>query len=272
MLCKMKKPKLLVIVISLSLICPVAYSHEVVTTLDNGTECRMTTFENGEGFHEIHPELDYLIEGSGMRFPGWYTLSSGGYANNPSPPNVAILSADSNEVTFDEPVSAVSFYYASISDVTLNAFDAAGTLVATVTGLSNVQPDYPPFSVWDLLGLAVAEDVITRVTVAGGQYATTIDDITACHSVSPADLITALINDVITLDLRNGISISLDAKLDAVMSALDDVNANNDVAAINALEAFINAVEAQSGKQIPEDDADSLIAAAWEIIDILSGA
>jgi hypothetical protein len=43
------------------------------------------------------------------------------------------------------------------------------------------------------------------------------------------------------------------------------------VAAINSLQAFVNAVEAQSGNHIPVDDANDLIAAAQEIIDLLSG-
>ncbi len=61
----------------------------------------------------------------------------------------------------------------------------------------------------------------------------------------------------------------MDTKLDAVQNALDDVNENNDVAAINALEAFINAVEAQSGKKLDPGDAADLIAAAQGIIDLL---
>jgi len=40
--------------------------------------------------------------------------------------------------------------------------------------------------------------------------------------------------------------------------------------AINTLEAFINAVEAQRGNKIQEADADTLIAAALEIINLLS--
>ena len=40
-------------------------------------------------------------------------------------------------------------------------------------------------------------------------------------------------------------------------------------AAINSLEAFINAVEAQRGNKIPEADADTLIAAVQQIIDLL---
>ena len=51
---------------------------------------------------------------------------------------------------------------------------------------------------------------------------------------------------------------------------LDDVNVNNDVAAINALQAFINAVTAQSGNQIPVEKADALIASAQAIIDLLT--
>ncbi|MEJ2750605.1 MAG: NosD domain-containing protein [Anaerolineae bacterium] len=78
-----------------------------------------------------------------------------------------------------------------------------------------------------------------------------------------------LIGDAATLNLQQGINNSLDAKLDAALKALDDVNQNNNVAAINALYAFINAVEAQSGNKISEEDADGLIAAAEVIIAML---
>lgn len=83
-------------------------------------------------------------------------------------------------------------------------------------------------------------------------------------------LIDGLINHVLTLNLQQGISNSLDAKLSAALQAVDDFNAYNDIAAINTLEAFINAVEAQRGNKIPEADADELIAVALEIIAILS--
>ena len=49
----------------------------------------------------------------------------------------------------------------------------------------------------------------------------------------------------------------------------DDLIENNDVAACNSLQAFINAVEAQSRNQISATQADTLIAAAQEIIDLL---
>lgn len=85
----------------------------------------------------------------------------------------------------------------------------------------------------------------------------------------PATMIEALIEAVDTVNARNGILNSLDAKLDAALNALDDTNENNDVAATNALEAFISATQAQSGKQIDEGDATSLIDAAQAIINVL---
>jgi parallel beta-helix repeat protein len=79
-----------------------------------------------------------------------------------------------------------------------------------------------------------------------------------------------LIDKVEALNFQKGIDNSLDAKLNAALRALEDLKQNNDVAAINTLEAFISAVEAQRGKEIAELDADELIASALEIIAILS--
>jgi hypothetical protein len=77
----------------------------------------------------------------------------------------------------------------------------------------------------------------------------------------PAELILDLADDVMALNLYKGISNSLEAKLNAALRALEDENENNDIAAINTLGAFI---------KIPEAEADALIAAAQEIIELLS--
>ncbi|MFX0202117.1 MAG: hypothetical protein ACFFCW_38895 [Candidatus Hodarchaeota archaeon] len=53
-----------------------------------------------------------------------------------------------------------------------------------------------------------------------------------------------LVDTVISINLQQGVSNALDAKLDTVISALDGASENNDVAAIKSLYAFINAVEA----------------------------
>jgi hypothetical protein len=58
--------------------------------------------------------------------------------------------------------------------------------------------------------------------------------------------------------------------LDAALDSLQDLNENNDGAAINKLHSFINAVNAQRGNKISEADADRLIAAAQGVIDQLT--
>jgi hypothetical protein len=88
-------------------------------------------------------------------------------------------------------------------------------------------------------------------------------------TASPAELIVALIEQVEGLNLHHGIENSLVAKLNAAFQALADVSTQNNVAAINALNDFINAVNAQRGKKIPAAAADALIAAALEIIELL---
>ncbi len=101
------------------------------------------------------------------------------------------------------------------------------------------------------------------MAIAGGYY----------HSLAlklgPGELIQRLAQDVEDLNLQWGISNSLDAKLNAALKKLTDVNQNNDAAAIGALGAFVNAVDAQRGKKITEEDADDLIAQAQHIIFLL---
>ena len=71
----------------------------------------------------------------------------------------------------------------------------------------------------------------------------------------PVVLIEQLVEDVFVLNLNNGIENSLDTKLDRALAALIDANVNNDISAINALEAFINGTQAQSGILILEENA-----------------
>jgi len=91
-----------------------------------------------------------------------------------------------------------------------------------------------------------------------------------CSPPDPINQILDLVAHVVSLNLQQGIDNSLDAKLDAALKALDDINANNDEAAVNALQSFINAVEAQRGNKITAEDADALIAEAQATIDVLT--
>ena len=75
------------------------------------------------------------------------------------------------------------------------------------------------------------------------------------------------IND---LQLPDGKGKSKEVSLDTAIKILNDSNPENDKAAINTLEALINKLESQRGKQIQDDIVDELIAMAREIITILS--
>jgi hypothetical protein len=87
---------------------------------------------------------------------------------------------------------------------------------------------------------------------------------------TPEEQLENLIETVQDLNLQQGIENGLDTKLDAAYQALEDLNTNNDIAAISVLGAFINAVEAQRGNKISDADADELVAAVQAIIDVLS--
>ena len=93
-------------------------------------------------------------------------------------------------------------------------------------------------------------------------------------AISPADpvaMINALVAKVASFNLQQGIDNSLDAKLEAALQALEDVNANNDAAAVNKLQAFISEVEAQRAKKITDTQATALVADAQAIIAVLTG-
>jgi len=87
----------------------------------------------------------------------------------------------------------------------------------------------------------------------------------------PEVMVECLCDDVDTIDLSKGTEKSLNASLDTATKVLEDSNPKNDVAAINALEALINKIEAQRGKKMLEADANALIAKARDIIAVLSG-
>jgi len=88
--------------------------------------------------------------------------------------------------------------------------------------------------------------------------------------IQPVDLVIELSGNISAMSLKKGIENSLLVKLDTVIKILQDGDEDNDAAAINSLQAFINAVEAQSGKKISQEDADGLIEAAQQIIELLS--
>jgi len=97
-----------------------------------------------------------------------------------------------------------------------------------------------------------------------------VADMGAFEAPGPVELLLDLNENIVALNLQRGITNSLTSKLYAAMQVLQDDNEKNDAAAIMSLQAFINTVEAQRGKKIPEADADALIADALQIIKLLS--
>ena len=88
--------------------------------------------------------------------------------------------------------------------------------------------------------------------------------------IDPKELLSQLVTDVIALNLQRGISNSFDAKLGAVMAALDDDRNENSPAAINAMYAFVNAVNAQRTSHLTDQQAELLISSAEGVIDALT--
>lgn len=87
---------------------------------------------------------------------------------------------------------------------------------------------------------------------------------------SPVVLLNELKQQVIDMDLHNSPKKKLLAKLNTALKKLQDGKESNDKAAVKPLTAFIDTVTDQSGNKISEEDANSLITAAQQIIDMLS--
>ena len=93
-----------------------------------------------------------------------------------------------------------------------------------------------------------------------------IDDVELYGAMYAAVKTQQLIDKIVALELPAGIENSLVSKLE---NAINSIQKAQEKAAANKLEAFINEVEAQRGKKIPEADADALIALAQAIIEII---
>jgi hypothetical protein len=90
-----------------------------------------------------------------------------------------------------------------------------------------------------------------------------------CALPDAMELLNMLAGKVVEFVELEGIEESLLAKLETAMRKLEGESVNNDVAATNCLDAFVNAVKAHSGKKISQEHADELIVNAQEIRSIL---
>lgn len=149
----------------------------------------------------------------------------------------------------DDTVAGFLYSYDCTDDGTFELTDASATSFVC---------DYPDSGTFTARGRIKDKD--------GGFTDYTVE----VSVLTPEEAIQDLIDTVESFNLQQGIENSLDAKLDAALQALEDLNDNNDVAAINALEAFINAVEAQRGNKLTDAQADELVEKAQAIISSLS--
>lgn len=89
--------------------------------------------------------------------------------------------------------------------------------------------------------------------------------ITLPSAVTPASLLQQLIDLVGSYNLKQGISNSLDTKLQDAQAALDAARNNNIGTACNLVTSFMNEVSAQSGKSITTAQAQALLNLAIQI-------
>lgn len=133
---------------------------------------------------------------------------------------------------------------------------------------------------WDFGdGSTGSSAIINHAYAVAGTYQATLmvtDDDNAAGIISrmaivqtPIQALNDLIALVQSMNLARGISNSLDSKLQNASAALSAENANDREDAVNKLEAFINATQAQSGNQLTVEQASQLIAAAQRIISVL---
>ena len=130
---------------------------------------------------------------------------------------------------------------------------------ATLSSTTIVNPTFVP---------DVAGDYVVQLVVNDGTEDSPPDQVTIT-ALSPQQVIENLIALVISMDLNKGLTKSLTTKL---YEAIDYLNSGDNTGGIDALNSFINSVEAQAGKKLTNEQADQLIAEAQSIIDAINAA
>jgi DNA-binding beta-propeller fold protein YncE len=168
--------------------------------------------------------------------------------------------------TFNNPsgVAVDSFgnvYVADLGNNRIQKFDSSGTFLGEWGGYGSGdgQFSYPQ---------GVAVDSSGNVYVADTNNHR-IQKFTYSGILNSETLTQNLINKVKTMNLKRGVSTNLDAKLKNAKNSLTSANASQRQDAINKLQAFINACEAQRDKGLTPEQADELIESANTIIAIL---
>lgn len=115
---------------------------------------------------------------------------------------------------------------------------------------------------------ATAGSYIVTLTITDDDGATATDTVLVTIQTLP-EAITSFSSLVASYNIQQGIGSSLDAKLQNAQAALVAANAGKRQDAANRLLAFINAIEAQRGKELTNAQADELEAWARRILAVL---
>jgi hypothetical protein len=150
-------------------------------------------------------------------------------------------------------------------NINVDADSPLGAVISFTTSVTDIADPLPAVSCSPIsgstfaIGTTTVQCIATDASHNSSQASFTV-------TVKGADAQTAsLIALVQSFNLAQGITNSLDAKLQNVLDALSAANAGNRADACNRLAAFINNVSAQSGKQLTIDQANQLIAKANRI-------
>lgn len=149
------------------------------------------------------------------------------------------------------------------ADQTVDATSPAGALVIlNGTGSSDPDGDSLTFSWIGPFGTAVGATPtvllpvgmhIISLTVTDPSSATSLDTV-AVTVRSPTEMTSNLTTTVTVLEFQQGVNL--------LNNVVNQIDAGNTASACNQLQAFTNAVQAQSGKQLTVDEANQLIASA----------
>lgn len=120
---------------------------------------------------------------------------------------------------------------------------------------------------------------VNHVYSAAGSFTATLtvtddegesgSDTTLVTVITHAEAIDSLAALVSSFNFQQGISNSLDEKLQNAKDALNAANAGQRQDALNKLQAFINAVDAQRGRELTSAQADQLLALAIRIVNAM---
>ena len=155
------------------------------------------------------------------------------------------------------------------SAVTADATSPSGAVVTYEATATDDSDPAPAVACAPASGTTFAIGVTTvscTATDAAGNEAEASFSVTVKGAATQID---DLRDQIESLNLKQGIENSLDAKLRAIQEALDAAAAGDVATACNKLDSFINEVRAQSGKAIAAADADALIADANRIKAVL---